>query len=106
MPRRRHVVAARRNQRLAATPGRAASVGDGGIVDTRPLGSSGIAVTPIGFGAFKIGRNEGIKYPSAYSLPTDAESERLIHQILDLGVNYIDTAPAYGVSEERIGRAI
>ncbi len=26
--------------------------------------------------------------------------------MLDLGINYIDTAPAYGISEERIGRAI
>ena len=75
-------------------------------MDTRPLGRSGPAVTPIGFGAFKIGRNEGIKYASGYSLPTDAEAERLIHDVLDLGINYIDTAPAYGLSEERIGRAL
>src|SRR5690606_15281931 len=31
---------------------------------------------------------------------------RLLNAILDLGINYIDTAPAYGLSEERIGRAI
>ena len=72
----------------------------------RPLGGTGLDVTSIGFGAFKIGRNEGIKYPSAYPLPSATEAERLIHQVLDLGINYIDTAPAYGLSEERIGRAL
>jgi aryl-alcohol dehydrogenase-like predicted oxidoreductase len=60
----------------------------------------------LGFGSFKIGRNEGIKYPSAYDLPTDSGVADLLNGVLDLGCNLIDTAPAYGVSEERIGRAI
>lgn len=64
------------------------------------------SVSRLGFGSFKIGRNEGIKYPSGYSLPTDAEVATLLNGILDLGCNLIDTAPAYGLSEERIGRAI
>lgn len=72
----------------------------------RPLGTSGLSVTPIGFGAFKIGRNRGIKYPQSYALPAETEAARLLNGVLDLGINYIDTAPAYGLSEERIGRAI
>lgn len=64
------------------------------------------AVSRLGFGSFKIGRNEGIKYPTGYSLPTDAQVSTLLNGILDLGCNVIDTAPAYGLSEERIGRAI
>lgn len=63
-------------------------------------------LTPIGFGSFKIGRNEGIKYPAGYELPTDDEVAALLNGVLDLGCNLIDTAPAYGISEERIGRAI
>lgn len=63
-------------------------------------------VSPIGFGAFKIGRNEGIKYPEHYALPSEAFVTRLLNDILDLGINYVDTAPAYGLSEERIGRSI
>ena len=63
-------------------------------------------VSPVGFGAFKIGRNVGIKYPQAYELPSEQQVERLLSAVLDLGINYIDTAPAYGLSEERIGRAI
>ena len=53
-------------------------------------------MSPIGFGAFKIGRNEGIKYPQGYDLPDDARVERLLNEVLDLGINYVDTAPAYG----------
>ena len=72
----------------------------------RPLGSTGLHVPPLGFGAFKIGRNQGIKYPTGYALPDDAAVSRLLNGVLDLGCPLIDTAPAYGLSEERIGRAI
>jgi aryl-alcohol dehydrogenase-like predicted oxidoreductase len=70
----------------------------------RPLGRTGLCVSPIGFGAFKIGRNEKTKYPTAYDLPTASDVDRLLSGLLDLGINYIDTAPAYGASEERIGQ--
>jgi aryl-alcohol dehydrogenase-like predicted oxidoreductase len=62
--------------------------------------------SPLGYGAFKIGRNVGTKYGQAYELPDAAGVERLLNGVLDLGINYIDTAPAYGDSEERIGQAI
>jgi len=75
-------------------------------MNPRPLGRSGIEVTPIGFGAFKIGRNEKTKYAASYALPDEAAVERLLNELLDMGLAYIDTAPAYGLSEERIGRAI
>ncbi len=58
----------------------------------------------LGFGAFKIGRNQKIKYPSAYDLPDEARASEILHGVLDLGITLIDTAPAYGISEERIGR--
>ncbi|WP_428386863.1 aldo/keto reductase [Mucisphaera sp.] len=72
----------------------------------RPLGSTGLEVTPVGFGAFKIGRNQSIKYQHGYALPTEEASATLLSSVLDLGINHIDTAPAYGLSEERIGRAL
>ncbi len=72
----------------------------------RPLGLTGLMVPPLGFGAFKIGRNQGIKYPQPYDLPDDAAVARLLSGVLDLGCTLIDTAPAYGLSEERIGRAM
>jgi aryl-alcohol dehydrogenase-like predicted oxidoreductase len=72
----------------------------------RPLGRTGFSLSPIGFGAFKIGRNQKTKYAAAYDLPSDEQVSELLNGLLDLGINYIDTAPAYGTSEVRIGRAI
>jgi aryl-alcohol dehydrogenase-like predicted oxidoreductase len=72
----------------------------------RALGRTGLEISTIGYGAFKIGRNQKIKYPQGYDLPDEAASERLLNAVLDLGITLIDTAPAYGLSEERIGRAL
>jgi aryl-alcohol dehydrogenase-like predicted oxidoreductase len=69
----------------------------------RPLGRTGLCVAPVGLGTVKIGRNEGVKYPKGFALPTDKEVAALLDRALELGVNLIDTAPAYGSSEERLG---
>jgi aryl-alcohol dehydrogenase-like predicted oxidoreductase len=63
-------------------------------------------VSPIGFGAFKIGRNEKVKYPQSYDLPGEGAVSELLNALIDMGITYIDTAPAYGISEQRIGNAI
>ncbi|MCG6940963.1 MAG: aldo/keto reductase [Thiohalocapsa sp.] len=73
-------------------------------MDRRSLGRTGLEVAPIGFGAVKIGRNRGLKYPRGHALPDAAGVGRLLHGIVDLGINLIDTAPAYGTSEALIGR--
>lgn len=72
----------------------------------RRLGTTGLELSPIGFGAFKIGRNEKTKYKHAYDLPSDEHVASLLNGMLDLGINYIDTAPAYGLSEQRIGQSV
>jgi aryl-alcohol dehydrogenase-like predicted oxidoreductase len=69
----------------------------------RPLGRSGLEVSPIGLGTVKLGRNSDVKYPAPFELPSDAQIEKLLRTALDLGVNLIDTAPAYGGSEKRLG---
>ncbi len=81
-------------------------MGKGADVERRPLGRTGLDVTPLGFGTFKIGRNKGIKYPDAYELPSDEDAAQLLNGVIDLGLNFIDTAPAYGTSESRIGAAL
>jgi aryl-alcohol dehydrogenase-like predicted oxidoreductase len=73
-------------------------------MDPRPLGNTGLMVSPIAFGAFKIGRNEQIKYATGYDLPDDRATEALLNGVLDLGITLLDTAPAYGRSEARIGQ--
>jgi aryl-alcohol dehydrogenase-like predicted oxidoreductase len=50
----------------------------------------------------KIGRNVGVKYPSAFELPSDAEVAHLLEHAFDAGLRLFDTAPAYGSSELRL----
>ena len=72
----------------------------------RPLGSSGIKVSPLGLGTVKIGRNEQVKYPQGFDIPGDAQVSELLALAWDLGINFIDTAPAYGSSEQRLGQLL
>ena len=69
----------------------------------RNLGDTGMQVSPLGLGTVKLGRNEGVKYPQGFTIPDDTSAMALIHQARDLGINLIDTAPAYGISETRLG---
>jgi aryl-alcohol dehydrogenase-like predicted oxidoreductase len=71
----------------------------------RTLGNSDLHLTPIGFGAWAIG---GGNWEFAWGPQDDQESIAAIHRVLDLGVNWIDTAAIYGLghSEEVVGQAI
>ncbi|WP_375740444.1 aldo/keto reductase [Pseudomonas boanensis] len=69
----------------------------------RPLGSTGLMVSPLGLGTVKLGRDQGVKYPNGFTIPDDTEARQLLAMARDLGINLIDTAPAYGRSEERLG---
>jgi aryl-alcohol dehydrogenase-like predicted oxidoreductase len=69
----------------------------------RPLGSTGLSVSPLGLGTVKLGRDQGVKYPNGFTIPDDREAQMLLKLARDLGINLIDTAPAYGTSEERLG---
>ncbi|MBM5460791.1 aldo/keto reductase [Pseudomonas sp. P66] len=69
----------------------------------RPLGSTGLRVSPLGLGTVKLGRDQGVKYPNGFTIPDDDQARLLLVQARELGINLIDTAPAYGRSEERLG---
>ncbi|MWV15378.1 aldo/keto reductase [Pseudomonas sp. L-22-4S-12] len=69
----------------------------------RPLGATGLRVSPLGLGTVKLGRDQGVKYPNGFTIPDDAAARNLLAQARALGINLIDTAPAYGVSEQRLG---
>jgi aryl-alcohol dehydrogenase-like predicted oxidoreductase len=72
----------------------------------RALGSTGIDVSPLGLGTVKIGRNEQVKYPRGFDIPDDALVTDLLSLAWELGINFIDTAPAYGSSEQRLGQLL
>lgn len=70
----------------------------------RELGRTGIRVSAVGLGTVKVGRVEGLKHPGELRMPSDEEVVRLLERARELGVNVLDTAAAYGVSEERLGK--
>lgn len=67
------------------------------------LGKTPLMVSPLGLGTVKFGRNTGVKYPGVFELPSDDRVAELLSCARELGINLIDTAPAYGTSEERLG---
>lgn len=75
-------------------------------MELRPLGSTGLAVSPIGLGTVKFGRNQQVKYPRGFALPDDRSLRDLLACARELGINLLDTAPAYGSAEERLGRLL
>ena len=72
-------------------------------MEHRQLGSTGIEVSVLGLGTVKLGRNTGVDHARPFRVPTIGEARRLIDRARSLGINLIDTAPAYGKSEERLG---
>src|SRR4051812_48044512 len=72
---------------------------------TRRLGSQGPELSLVGLGAWAMG---GGNWFASWGPQDDDVSVRTIHASLDAGVNWIDTAPIYGLghSERVVGRAI
>jgi aryl-alcohol dehydrogenase-like predicted oxidoreductase len=70
------------------------------------LGSTGISVSALGLGTVKFGRNEGVKYPTSYEIPEMKYLKDFLAFAHEQGVNLLDTAPAYGASEERLGELL
>jgi aryl-alcohol dehydrogenase-like predicted oxidoreductase len=68
-------------------------------MNLRPLGNTGVKVSPLCLGAMMFG---------AWGNPDHDQSVRIIHRALDAGINFIDTADVYsrGESEEIVGEAL
>lgn len=72
---------------------------------TRRLGASSLELTTVGLGTWALG---GGDWAFSWGAQDDAESVRTIHAALEAGINWIDTAPIYGLghSEKIVGRAL
>ncbi len=71
----------------------------------RPLGTSGLDITEVGFGAWALG---GGGWAYGWGAQDDTDSLAAIHHALDRGINWIDTAAVYGYghSEAVVGQAL
>ena len=65
-------------------------------MERRPLGNTGLEVTPLGFGAAQIRKQE----------VDQALASRILEAVLAQGINVIDTAASYRDSEVKIGQAL
>lgn len=72
------------------------------MLPRQQLGRTDLNVTQLGYGSM------GIRGPATWGVRvvSEADAERVLNAVLDHGINFIDTAPDYGISEERIGHLI
>lgn len=75
-------------------------------MELRQVGETGIWTSVLGLGTVKLGRDQGVKYPNQFTIPDDRQAKALLARARQLGINLIDTAPAYGSSEQRLGELI
>jgi aryl-alcohol dehydrogenase-like predicted oxidoreductase len=78
-----------------------ASTSHGGCVNYRTLGRTGLEVSEVGYGAWGIAGD-------AWLGAKDEESLRALNKAVDLGLNFVDTALAYGEghSERLVGKLV
>lgn len=64
------------------------------------IGRTNLKVTRLGFGCVPLG--------GLYEDPSENEADATVRRVLDLGINYFDTAPIYGFgkAETRLGRVL
>src|SRR3989475_713476 len=81
------------------------TVHDTDTLPTTPLGTTGMRITRVGFGAWAIG---GGGWTFAWGNQDDADSIAAIRHAVERGINWIDTAAVYGLghSEEIVARAL
>lgn len=76
------------------------------LMQTTNIANTGIKVSILGLGTVKLGRNSAVKYPASFSIPTDEAAIEILNSAAESGINLLDTAPAYGNSEERLGQLL
>ncbi len=70
------------------------------------LGLTGLATARLSLGTVKLGRDRAVKYPKGFTIPDNRMAKALLDRARALGINLLDTAPAYGTSEARLGKLL
>jgi aryl-alcohol dehydrogenase-like predicted oxidoreductase len=72
------------------------------MIRRKTLGRTGLEVTQLGYGSM------GLRGPRTWGVRVVSEEDAdcFLNSVLDVGINFIDTSPDYGISEERVGRYI
>ena len=78
----------------------------GGIHEISAARKTGFTISEISLGTVEIGMPYGIPENGNFLAPDETSAVRLLNDALDRGINFIDTARAYGESEAIIGRAL
>lgn len=76
------------------------------VISCKPIADTGLVVSQLGLGTVKFGRNQAVKYPQEFEIPDDRHVMTLLSQAQDAGINLLDTAPAYGTAQQRLGRIV
>ena len=71
----------------------------------RALGKTGMEISEISFGCVELGLPYGIGVSGRHDMLNETQAVALLHEALDRGIDLFDTAPAYGTSEEILGKA-
>jgi 1-deoxyxylulose-5-phosphate synthase len=72
----------------------------------RTLGRTQLSVSALALGTVELGMDYGIDAPGHFGRPSEMAAIDLVHAALDAGINFIDTARAYGESEAVLGTAL
>lgn len=75
-------------------------------MNKRYVANTGVGLSLLGLGTVKFGRNQSVKYPGSFDLPSDEAISHLLAIAHAAGITTLDTAPAYGLAEERLGRQL
>lgn len=70
------------------------------------LGRTDLVTSQVGLGTVELGLDYGIRTDDGHRKPNESAAIRLLHEALDHGIGFFDTAHAYGTSEEIIGKAL
>ncbi|NQY51782.1 MAG: aldo/keto reductase [Piscirickettsiaceae bacterium] len=70
------------------------------------ISKTGVIVSPLGLGMVKLGRDKSLKYKNQFKIASNKQALEFLACSWDYGINLIDTAPAYGNSEHRLGELL